>query len=104
MSDRRLTAALLDALTDNEALDVLVDRLWPRLADRLATTSAQAQPPAISASQPLTPAEVAAATRQHPQTVYRHLRDGRLQGERPSTRWLISPEALEAYLAADGAG
>jgi excisionase family DNA binding protein len=82
---------------DDEALDELAKRLAPRLRPQIAQTPTVGR--RDEAGLRLTVAEVATATRLHPQTVYRHLRSGRLQGDRAGTRWLIAPEALDEFLS-----
>ena len=48
----------------------------------------------------LTPAEVASLLRVEPITVIRACRAGKIRAARPGKTWLITPEAIEQYLAA----
>jgi excisionase family DNA binding protein len=92
----RLAAELVAAL-DDEALDQLAERLAPRVAAHLADSPTPGS--GNQARSWMTVGEVATATRLHPQTVYRHLRSGRLQGDHAGSRWRVAPEALEDYLS-----
>jgi len=47
-----------------------------------------------------TPEEIAEKTGKSVHTVYRHLRDGRLAGEKFSGEWVVSREAVREWLPA----
>jgi excisionase family DNA binding protein len=89
------TAVIRDL--DDEALDELAERLAPRLAPKMADFPRVDQ--GDRAGSWMTVAEAATATRLHPQTVYRHLRSGRLRGDRAGSRWRITRDALDKYLS-----
>lgn len=48
----------------------------------------------------LTPEEVAAMLRVHPETVLRALRSGKLSGTKVGRQWRVARETLEEYLRA----
>jgi excisionase family DNA binding protein len=89
------TAVIRDL--DDRALDDLAERLAPRLAPKMAEIPTVDQ--RNRARSWMTVAEAATATRLHPQTVYRHLRNGRLQGDRAGSQWRIAQDALDDYLS-----
>src|SRR5215211_7854752 len=94
----RLAAELVAAL-DDEALDQLAEQLAPRLALRIVPDAMHDR--RLEHRGFMTAAEVAVRARLHLQTVYRHLRSGRLRGDRAGSGWRITPEAFEEYVAVE---
>lgn len=85
MTSLRLTAELPDDLIEQIAL---------RAAQIIEARMADGPPASEPNDVLLTPAEVAGRVRVHVQTVYRHLRTGRLPGQRIGSRWRIPAEAV----------
>lgn len=100
MTVRRDESALDEAIVDRlgeRALDRLAERLRPRLP--VQPLKEPAGHLGLDPEPFMTAEEVARAARLHPQTVYRHLRSGRLRGQLVGSRWRISPDAYDDYVS-----